>query len=74
MFEGSYDPAIALGPLPFNVMSDRNASRTILVTGLGHAEDSFGVWREPKGVKPNLDVARDMKLQYLKQCTGLGGS
>lgn len=40
--QGGYDPTTAVGPPVFPVSNDREATRTVLMHGLAHAEEVMG--------------------------------
>lgn len=56
--QGYYSPTNADGLPPFNFSTDRNATRNVLVDGIGHIADLASEAWEPKGVSWNLDSVR----------------
>ncbi|KAI1411939.1 hypothetical protein F5Y13DRAFT_180534 [Hypoxylon sp. FL1857] len=70
--QGRYDRTAAIGSPVLTVTDSLNHSRVILVDGIAHAEDSVSEAIEPRGVKPQMDQIRDVKLAHLKEWLGRG--
>ncbi|XXH00099.1 aprataxin-like protein [Hypoxylon texense] len=69
---GRYDRTAAIGSPVLTVTDVLNHSRVILVDGTAHAEDTFSEAVEPRGLKPQMDQIRDIKLAHLKEWLGHG--
>ncbi|KAI0139425.1 serine carboxypeptidase S28-domain-containing protein [Hypoxylon sp. NC0597] len=70
--QGRYDRTAAIGSPSLTVTESLNHSRVILVDGIAHAEDSVSEAIEPRGMKPQMDQIRDVKLAHLKEWLGQG--
>ncbi|KAI1101949.1 hypothetical protein F4804DRAFT_354101 [Jackrogersella minutella] len=70
--QGSYDRTAAIGSPTLTVTNLLNHSRVILVNGIAHAEDSVSESIEPRGMKPQMDEIRNVKLAHLKEWLGQG--
>ncbi|KUJ10184.1 uncharacterized protein LY89DRAFT_787808 [Mollisia scopiformis] len=71
ILQGGYDRDQGVGMPNLTLTDDRQHSRVIFTSGLGHTEDMFGESVLPRGVRPQLDAVRDTKLEYLKQWLGM---
>ncbi|KAI1390750.1 serine carboxypeptidase S28-domain-containing protein [Hypoxylon trugodes] len=70
--QGQYDRTTAIGSPILTVTDMLNHSRVILVNNTAHAEDSVSEAIEPRGMKPEMDQIRDIKLAHLKEWLGQG--
>ncbi|KAI1138591.1 hypothetical protein F5Y05DRAFT_413212 [Hypoxylon sp. FL0543] len=70
--QGRYDRTAAIGSPVLTPTDMLNHSRVVLVDGIAHAEDSVSEAIEPRGMKPQMDQIRDVKLAHLKEWLGQG--
>ncbi|KAI1761428.1 hypothetical protein GGR53DRAFT_522380 [Hypoxylon sp. FL1150] len=70
--QNQYDRTAAIGSPILTVTDMLNHSRVILVDGTAHAEDTVSEAIEPRGLKPQMDQIRDIKLQHIKEWIGRG--
>ena len=60
--QGSYDNTAAIGMPHLTASSNRNHSRVIFVTGMGHRENQSPEAVLPRGVKPSVDQVYPLLL------------
>ncbi|KAI0834704.1 hypothetical protein F5Y06DRAFT_289614 [Hypoxylon sp. FL0890] len=70
--QGRYDRTAAIGSPILTPTDMLNHSRVVLVDGIAHAEDSVSEAVEPRGMKPQMDQIRDVKLAHLKEWLSQG--
>ncbi|KAK6951667.1 hypothetical protein Daesc_006190 [Daldinia eschscholtzii] len=70
--QNKYDRTAAIGSPTLTVTDMLNHSRVILVDGTAHAEDAVSEAVEPRGMKPQMDEIREIKLAHLKEWLGRG--
>ncbi|KAI2615957.1 hypothetical protein GGR54DRAFT_649832 [Hypoxylon sp. NC1633] len=70
--QGRYDRTAAIGSPILTVTNMLNHSRVVLLNGTAHAEDTVSEAIEPRGLKPEMDQIRDLKLEHLKEWLGQG--
>ena len=69
--QGSYDFITGTGMPKLTESNDPNHAKVILTQVTAHTEDGFSTAVMAKGVRPQLDDVRTLKLEYIKAWLGM---